>query len=162
MIASDRPAPDKNEWHARFAGLAYACAQANRAEAADLLRAGWRLLGDPPARWHGSINLTLDEPGFEAMLGAGAEDAVAVAMLQDWAGFMLSHGPGGGHMATVVVEGLAGEASAVGASVALALLGAAAKALSGDELAGHDLSGHEPLGIQNQSATQRDRSLRLN
>lgn len=162
MIAYDKPASGKNEWHARFAGLAYACAQANHAEAAELLRAGWRLLGDPPARWRSSIIVTLSELEFEAMLGAGAEDAAVVAMLQDWAGFMLSHGPGGGHMATVVVDGLAGEASADGASVALALLGAAAKALSGDGLTSHDLSGHEPLGMQNQSVMQRDPSLRLN
>ena len=162
MIALDKPATDINEWHTHFAGLAYACAQADHSEAADLLRQGWRLLGDPPACWHRSIIVTLDALEFEAMLGAGAEDAAAVAMLQDWAGFMLSHGPGGGYMATVVVEDLAGEASADGASVALALLGATARALSGDELAGHDLSGHEPLGIQSKPQTQRDRSLRLN
>ncbi len=162
MVASDKPATVKNDWHTRFAGLGYACALANHAEAAGLLRAGWRLLDDPPARWHGSINVTLNALEFEAMLGAGAEDAAAVAILQDWAGFMLSHGPGGGYMATVVVEGLAGEATADGASVALALLGATARALSGVESAGHDLSGHEPLGIQNTPQTQRDRSLRLN
>lgn len=159
MIASDKPATGKNEWHARFAGLAYACAQANRTEAADLLREGWRLLIDPPADWRGSINLPLDEPGFEAMLGAGAEDAAAVAMLQDWVGFMLSHGPGGDHMATVVIEGINGEASAEGDSAALALLGAAATALSGDDLVVTD---HELPGLQSQLLTQRDPSLRLN
>lgn len=162
MIALDKPATEIDEWHTHFAALAHACAQADQSEAADLLREGWRLLGDPPTCWHRSIIVTLVEVEFEAMLGAGAEDAAAVAILQDWAGFMLSHGPGGGYMATVVVEGLAGEASADGASVALALLGATARALSGDELAGQDLSGHEPPGMQNQFATQRDRSLRLN
>ena len=159
MIASDKPASGKNEWHARFAGLAFACAQANRSEAADLLREGWRLLIDPPADWRGSINLPLDEPGFEAMLGAGAEDAAAVAMLQDWVGFMLSHGPGGDHMATVVIEGINGEASAEGDSAALALLGAAATALSGDDLVVTD---HETLVLQSQLLTQRDPSLRPN
>ena len=159
MIASDKPASSKNEWHARFAGLAFACAQANRTEAADLLREGWRLLIDPPADWRGSINLTLDAFSLDAMLGAGAEDAAAFALLQDWAGFILSHGPGGDHMATVVIEGINGEASAEGDSAALALLGAAATALSGDDLVVTD---HETLVLQSQLLTQRDPSLRLN
>jgi hypothetical protein len=162
VIAFDKPSTDKTEWHARFAGLAYACARASRAEAAGLLREGWRLLANPPAEWHAAIILPLGEPEFEAMLGANADDAAALALLQGWTGFILSHGPGGDHMATVVIEGLDGECSADGESAALALLGAAAMALSVDELATCELADYEPLGIQGQTETLRDRSLRLN
>ncbi len=158
MIAPDKQASGKTDWQARLGWLAHACARADSAGAAELLRSAWRLLDDPSAEWRGTIGLTLDEPGFEAMLGAGAEDAAALALLRGWAGFMLSHGPGGGYMATVIIEGRSGEVTADGASAALALLGALAAALSGNELA------HEggSMGASAKLPEHRDRSLRLN
>ncbi len=139
MSGADTPFGDSADWQARMAGLTYACAQvtgdqASGDQAAELLREGWRLLVNPPPAWRGSINLGLDELAFEALLDAGGADAAALALLNGWAGFMLSHGPGARHMATVIVEGRTDEASADGVNAALALLGAMAAALSGADL----------------------------
>lgn len=75
-------------------------------------------------------------PDIGQLLAAGAPTEAALALLDGWAGYMLSCGPGGRPMATVVVEPLGGEASAEGASPALALLGALAALLAGDALDG--------------------------
>ena len=162
MIAPNRQAFGQTDWHLRLARLTYACAQADRAGAAELLRAARRLLRDPPADWRETIDLNLDEPGFEALLGAGGEDAAALALLQGWAGFMLSHGPGGRYMATVLVEGRADETTVEGASAALALIGAVAAALSGNELAADSVPRDETVSPHAKQAENRDRSLRLN
>lgn len=69
-----------------------------------------------------------------ALLTAGAPTEAVLALLDGWAGYMLSCGPGGRPMATVVVETMGGEASAEGATPALALLGALAALLAGDAL----------------------------
>ena len=68
------------------------------------------------------------------LLAAGAPAEAVLALLDGWAGYMLSCGAGGRPMATVVVEALGGEASAEGATPALALLGALAALLAGDAL----------------------------
>ena len=162
MIAPNEQAFGKTDWHARLGWLTYACAQADHAGAAELLRAAWRLLGDPPADWRATIDLTIDELGLEALLHAGGEDAAALALLQGWAGFMVSHGPGGRFMATVLIDGRAEETTADGASAGLALLGALAAALSGDDIADGQLPRDQAIGSRAKLAEDRDRSARLN
>lgn len=120
-------------WRVRFAWLARESATADPADAAALLRLAAKLLVDVPLDWRAMIAQPIDEPGFEALLAADGADAAALVLLGDWAGYMLSHGPGGRHLATVVIEGRSAEASVEGESAALALLGALASAISGED-----------------------------
>ena len=129
----DRQGTAKPGWHGQFAWLARESAAADRIDAPAMLRLAWALLCDAPSDWRTLIAQPIDEPGFEALLAADGADAAALALLGDWAGYMLSHGPGGRHLATVVIEGRSAEASAEGESAALALLGALASAISGED-----------------------------
>jgi hypothetical protein len=104
-------------WSAEFAELAYACAAADAGQAGALIAAACRLLG-------------CDGAGNDALVAGGA-DAAALRLVEARAGYMLSHGIGGSHVATVVLAGQNAETSAEGASAALALLGALAAALAG-------------------------------
>lgn len=117
-----------------------------------MLRRAWALLCDAPSDWRTLIAQPMDQPRFEALLAAGGADAAALALLGDWAGYMLSHGPGGRHLATVVLEGRSAEASAEGESAALALLGALATAISGED----------PGEGRNAIPAVRDQGMRLN
>lgn len=105
-------------WSAEFAELAYACAAADAGQAGALIAAACRLLG-------------CATDGHDALLAAGGADAAVLRLVEARAGYMLSHGIGGIHVATVVLDGQGAETSAEGASAALALLGALAAALAG-------------------------------
>lgn len=115
---SRAPHHRSSTWSAEFAELAYACAAADAGQAGALLAAAGRLLGGEP-------------DGLDALLAAGGADAAALRLVEARAGYMLSRGIGGSHVATVVLDGHSGETSAEGASAALALLGALAAALAG-------------------------------
>ena len=92
------------------------------------------------------------QEGFDALLAAGGEAAAALALVEERGSYMISYGPGGQHLATVVFEGLGEEASAAGASLALAVLGALTASIAG---AGIAPAGH---AAERSSST----SLRLN
>ncbi len=64
-----------------------------------------------------------------ALLSVRAYASAALALLPPEAGYMLSRGGHGSHMASLVLPGMDEEVTAEGASAALALLGALAAAL---------------------------------
>lgn len=105
-------------WSSDFAELAYACAAADAGQAGALIAAACRLLG-------------CERASNDALVAAGGADAAALRLVEARAGYMLSRGVGGTHVATVVLDGQGAETSAEGASAALALLGALAAALAG-------------------------------
>ena len=69
-----------------------------------------------------------------ALIAVGGSASAALALIDGRAGYLLSHAPAGCPMATVVFEGLTGEASAEGDCLATALLGAMAACLAGPAL----------------------------
>lgn len=117
-----------------FADLVVACAVAQAAQGADLVRTAHTLLSTAGGVWGRHFADLPSVAVIEAMLGAGAETAAALTLVEGRGGYILSHGPSGSHMASVVFEGLAEEASATGASAALALIGALAATLAGSAL----------------------------
>lgn len=127
-------------WQACLADMVFACSVAPVSQTSVLLRATHALLLAAPQ----AIGLDFgDIPPVELLepqLRAKAEVASVLALIEGRGSYMLSHGPGGTHLATVVFAGTCEEASATGASAALALLGALAASLAGPAL---DL-GREP------------------
>lgn len=118
-------------WQARMADLAVSASCAEVDEAADLLRELDELLDGAPSPWAAPRG-TADQPGrFEALLAADACASAALLLIVGRAGYMVSQGPGGRVMATVMLGGGMGEVSSEGADLALALTGALAEALSG-------------------------------
>lgn len=132
------PRPDQqpdgvSAWQQQMAALAFDSAAASGAEQHEFVGLAVSLLQTMPtqlvqAAGRGPV------PDVAPLLAGGAPAEAALALLDSWAGYMLSCGPGGRAMATVVVEPLGGEASAEGATPALALLGALAALLAGDAL----------------------------
>lgn len=121
------------EWQRQMAALAYDSGTATAAEQAEYLGLAATLLDAmPPLLVQASGRFTI--PDIAPLLDAGAPAEAALLLLGGWAGYMLSCGPGGRPMATVVVEPLGGEASAEADSPALALIGALAAVLAGDAL----------------------------
>jgi len=118
------------DWHQRLSDLSLACAGAAGTEAGCLLRATRRLLSEAPAPWDSLFAGLPRREDCDALIAAGAEAAAALALVEGRGSYMISYGPGGQHLATVVFEGRSGEASAQGANLALAVLGALAASLA--------------------------------
>ncbi len=122
-------------WHQRLSDLSLACAGAAGGEAGCLLRAAHRLLGEAPAPWARLFAGLPPREDFDALIAAGGEAAAALALVEGRGSYMISYGPGGQHLATVVFEGRSAEASAHGANLALAVLGALAASLAAAAIA---------------------------
>ncbi len=123
------------DWYQRLSDLSLACAGAEKVGTACLLRAARRLLSEAPQPWRQVFAQLPPREDFDALISAGGEAAAALALVEGRGSYMISYGPGGQHLATVVFEGQSGEASAQGASLALAVLGALAASLAGAGLA---------------------------
>lgn len=118
-------------WQTRLADLALSASCAEPAEACGLLRDLHSLLQishpPTPARRGGDG----EAQRLAALLAAGACASAALLLVAGRAGYMVSQGQHGRVLATVTLNGSAGEVSSEGASLALALTGALATALSG-------------------------------
>ncbi|MBU3991608.1 MAG: hypothetical protein KKA12_03510, partial [Alphaproteobacteria bacterium] len=79
----------------------------------------------------------------EALLAAGAPESAALALIGGSAGYMLSRGGDGQHLASVVLPGRGEEVTAGGDTLALALIGALALALAEAEAQFDDSPGRE-------------------
>lgn len=121
-------------WRDQLAELALACAAAGRADGAELVQRALDLLGTAPPALRGLRVEAGAARRVAALLAGDAADAAALALLEGRAGYLLSRGTTGPHMATVVVDGADGEASGEGDSAALALVGALAALLAGTAL----------------------------
>lgn len=124
-------APNPDHWRQAMAGLALACAGAEADGAGELVMAARELLAAAPG---GAMGKVPTREQVEAWIAAGAETVAALALVEDWAGYMLSHGAGGTHMATVAWPSKGGEASAEAPHAAIALIGAMAAMLAGSAL----------------------------
>lgn len=124
--------PDHDEnhaWRARAGELALACAGAFPAEEVARLRDMAALLREGPGALAGLI--APDPARLDALIAADAVLAGVVALFdRSGAGYLLSRGPAGQHLASVILPGAQEEQSAGGDTAGLALLGALALALA--------------------------------
>ena len=119
------------EWQARLSDLSLACIGAEAGEAEALLHEARRLLAAAPAGWAQVFAGLPPREAFDALLAAGGEAGAALALVEGRGSYMISYGPGGQHLATVVFEGRSEEMSAPGACLALTVLGAMAASIVG-------------------------------
>lgn len=117
-----------------FAELMVGCAVAPAEQGPDMVRTAHALLSTASGQWQRHFADLPSATAIEAMIAVGAETAAALALLEGRGGYILSHGPSGSHMASVVFEDLTEEASATGATAALALIGALSATLAGPAL----------------------------
>lgn len=129
-----QPLLAQHDWLDRMADLAFACADATAGETAELVQGAHALIAAAPGTWRAQFRKLPSSDSLSRLLAAGAELSAAMALIEGHAGFMLSHAPGGMHLATVVFEGLTEEASAEGETAALALIGALAATMAGPAL----------------------------
>lgn len=121
---ADRP------WRQRLAELALACAGSFAADEAARIGEACELLAHAPDR---ALLAGLAPPApvvVKALLAAGAPESAALALFGGGAGYMLSRGGDGQHLASVVLPGRGEEVTAGGDTLALALIGALALALA--------------------------------
>ncbi len=119
------PAP----WCERLADLATACAGSFAEEEAERVRDLRELLAEAPEP---SLIRGLIVPGseqVESLIAAQASAAAVLAMFGPNAGYLLSRGATGLHAASAYLPGANAEVTAIGDSLALALVGAVAQAL---------------------------------
>ena len=133
---SSHPRIDNRSWNRLVAALAAAAAGAEAAEEARLLREALALLALAPANLATRFARLPRRAGLEAMLASGAGESAAIALLPADAGFIVSRGGNGVHLASVIFDGLDGEVAAEGATLGLALVAALAGGLRNG--AGHD------------------------
>ncbi|WP_374281534.1 hypothetical protein [Novosphingobium sp.] len=131
---NDRTASAVAAWQEQLAEIAFNCAAASTAEAADLILATRDLLASAPGEWGRRFAGLPDRAALAALIAAGATTTAALSLVEGRAGFLLSQAQAGCPLATVVIEGLTGEASAEGDCLATALLGALTAALAGPAL----------------------------
>lgn len=108
----------------RLEELGTACRISEPAGQADGIREAFDLLMLTPVSYHLQLRPRLAEAKLEAMIGAGAHESAALALLPRGAGYMLSRGPNGDHLASVILPESDEEKTASGATAALALVAA--------------------------------------
>ncbi|MEO5597705.1 MAG: hypothetical protein ABIQ66_03710 [Novosphingobium sp.] len=123
------PSQSLPDWTGRLSEHALACAGAYPSEQARRLRELRELLASAPDA-AARLGSNVPEPAiFAAMLRAEAWESAALSLLGDDAGYMLSRGPAGRHMASVMLPGRPEESTATADTAALALAAALAMAL---------------------------------
>ena len=115
-------------WRMRLEELGHACRISEAAGQSDGVREAFDLLmlAPPGQQSHLGPHLApkLAEAKIDAMLAAGAFESAALALLPQHAGYMLSRGPSGEHLASVFLPDSDRETTAGGATAALALVAA--------------------------------------
>ena len=119
------------EWLAELEDLSIDCSAAFAAETADRLLSAYGIF----AKVQLPSGMVLWEyEKFRALVGAGAFESAALTFLNSACGYMISQGPGGACIATVILPGSHHEATAHGDTMALALVGACAGAFVGAQV----------------------------
>jgi hypothetical protein len=98
----------------------------------ELLREGYRLMRLAPDVEADRVAHVPGEARFETLVASGAWASAALALVPERAGYLLSRGEAGTHLASIVLDGPDEEIAAEAFSPALALLAALAGAFSRD------------------------------
>lgn len=124
------------DWRMRLGELGAACCISEPAGQADGIREAFHLMMLAPPALLARLGLTSGEESIEAMLAVGAFESAALALLPQGAGYMLSHGANGEHLASVFLAQSQVEMTAHGATGALALIAALMAELSQNQTVG--------------------------
>lgn len=138
------PLPEA-EWRVRLGEVALACAGSFPGEETLRIREIIDLMQRAPCR---SLLAGLAVPEaerVEQLIEARAAECVMLALFGGEAGYLLSRGGGGQHLASVILPGASEEVNAGGDSLVLALVGALALALA-EVPAGADAVGERSTG----------------
>ncbi len=130
MEENDLILSSAQSWVLSMSEMALACSGAFACEEARHLRACHALLQSAPASVLPWVDALPKLDRIEALLQAGAAESAALALLGDRCGYMLSRGPMGEALATIVLPGSTNECTANGDTLALAIAAALAQALS--------------------------------
>ena len=117
-------------WRMRVAELGSACCISEPAGEADGIREAFHLLMLAPPGPLSQWKVRGSQERIEAMLAAGAGESAALSILPPDAGYMLSRGANGEHLASVFLAGADHEMTSHGATAALALVAALMAELS--------------------------------
>ena len=130
MFGNAPPSRRSGDWYDALATIACDCADLPAIAEVQVLRAlRDHLLRAPWTHCLAGVNLP-DAAEFETLLSAGACESAALRLIGEDGGYMLSRGPGGMCLASVMLPGRAEESSCGGESFGLALSGAIALALA--------------------------------
>lgn len=120
---------DAGLWQSLMWDFLYTCAGSGEADQGDRLREAYDLFRMAPLPLARSLSRLPDRRRFEALLAVDAHESAALALLgRDW-GYMLSCGPGGVCLGTVVAPNCDEDTTAQGDTPALALVLALTSAL---------------------------------
>lgn len=117
-------------WHQRWRGFAAECEESTPAEEADRIREAWTLCRLAPAGMRALFAGLPAASRVEGLLAADAAESAALALVGPGMGYMLSRGGHGVALASLVLRQGEADHSAEGATLALALLSALARALA--------------------------------
>lgn len=120
---------DLNDWTGALSAFAASCDAAARTQEASRIRAARAVLSTAPAASSFCPELLPSRERLEAMIATGAGESAALALMTPGTGVLLSKAGDGAAMASVALPGQGSDVSAVGETLALALLGALARAL---------------------------------
>ena len=115
---------DQMNWADQATTLSLECAATPYKYQATMLRQAYALMGNPPAAIGALIAPSLPLAHFEALLGVGAYETAAIALLGTRIGYLVSRGPGGDCLASVVLPGMSEDLCVEAPTEALALLSA--------------------------------------
>jgi hypothetical protein len=134
----------ESHWFAGIDGMIADLHAGRPAQQAMLLREAMHLMIAAPAPLAAWLGPVADVESIECLLAAEASESAALALIPDHAGYMLSRGCNGVHLASVILPGMVREKYvAEGSSAALALLGAFVAAMR--DVAGLLLAGNGRL-----------------
>lgn len=117
------------DWRARLREFQYVCEASGPGEQSRRIREASHIFVEALRALRMPLPPLQSGAKLEDMLVAGAYESAAMGLLRRDAGMMLSRGTNGICFATVSVPGRTGDRSAVGDTIALAMLGAEASAL---------------------------------
>ena len=129
LILQQAPACDPGDWADALAAVSLACSDGSARDEPRLLRAFHALLIAAPNPGLTAGIAIPDAARFAALIATRACDAAALALLGADCGYMLSRGNHGEHLASIILPGQSAETTAIGDTLALALVAALAAAL---------------------------------
>ncbi|MEY2943575.1 MAG: hypothetical protein RLY97_1589 [Pseudomonadota bacterium] len=140
---------DSELWRESLADVCRFCPDADDAEQGDALRETYALMSIAPRGQLAGMGHLPDRMIFENMLMAGAYESAALALVPPSAGFLLSRGSNGVHLASVILAGSHDEVAAEANSPAMALVAALAGGL---RFVGDDNTTHGSLAANEMDA----------
>ena len=117
------------DWRSRLQDFQYSCEASGPSEQSRRIREASFIFVDALRALRMPLPPLQSRARLEEMLAAGAYESAALGLLRREAGLLLSRAANGTCFATVSVPGRTGDRSAVGDTIALAMLGAEASAL---------------------------------